>query len=204
MVHYSEMTLSQNNHKAVISSVGDTIVLKKLIISAKAGNNEAFEELYTKLYTPLYRYTFSKCQDIDLTKDICQQAFLNFYKALPYYEPEKTPLAYLFTIAKRLLINHKEKKTFIPFDETLLETYKDNSPTIIDEAHTRLLAESINNYLPYLTDIEQEVIRLYFYAELGHKEISDTVEREEVYVRKIKERALKKLRILTQHLHEGK
>lgn len=184
--------------------MGDSLILKKLILSAKNGNKDAFENIYVKLYTPLYRYTFSRCKDKELTEDICQQTFLKFYGALSSYEPEKSPLAYLFTIAKRLLINHKEKKTFTPFDETLLETYIDESTTILDETHIRLLAESINEYLPHLTENEQEVIRLYFYAELNYKEISDTLEKEEVYIRKIKERALKKLRILTRHLYEGK
>lgn len=195
--------LSQNNNSPVISIMGDSLLLKKLVLQAKAGNKEAFEELYIKLYTPLYRYTFSKCQNEELTKDICQQVFLRFYEALDSYEPEKSPLAYLFTIAKRLLINHKEKKTFETFDETLFETYSDDSVDVISETHIHLLAEAVNEYVPLLSDTEQEVIRLYFFAELNYKEISETLEKEEVYIRKIKERALKKLRILTKHLHEG-
>lgn len=194
--------LSQNNNSSVISSVEETIELKKLIISAKKGDIRAFEEIYTKLYTPLYRYTFSKSKDKALTEDICQQTFLKFYEALSSYEPEKTPLAYLFTIAKRLLINNKEKKTFESFDETLFETYKDESVSIVTEADIRLLSNKINEYLPSLTETEQEVIRLYFYAELSYKEISETLDKEEYYIRKIKERALKKLRILTKHLYD--
>ena len=182
--------------------MGEGLLLKKLILSAKNGDISAFEEVYKKLYTPLYRYTFSKCQDKELAEDICQQVFLKFYEALNAYEPEKSPLAYLFTIAKRLLINHKEKKTFTSFDETLFEIYEDESIEILEEEHVHLLAQSINEYLPYLTSLEQEVIRLYFYAELEYKEIASTLEKEEAYIRKIKERALKKLRILTKHLYE--
>ena len=194
--------LSQNNSSSVIVSTGDAEGLKKLILEAKRGNTEAFGALYTALYVPLYRYVISKCYDQELANDVCQQAFLKFYEALASYEPEKSPLAYLFTIAKRLLINHGEKKTFESFDETLIETYSD-SVSIIDEKHITNLAASINTFLPSLSDDEQDVIRLYFYAELSYKEISDTLEKEEAYIRKIKERALKKLRILTTHLHEA-
>ena len=195
--------LSQNNFPSVISSVGEEIALKKLILSAKKGDSRAFEFIYTALYTPLYRYVYSKINDVDVVNDICQQTFLKFYEALATYEPEKSPLAYLFTIAKRLLINHRVKKTFIPFDETLFETYADESVQIINEAELKLLASSVNEYLPHLTQDEQDVIRLYFYSELSYKEISGILDKEEVYLRKLKERALKKLRILTQHLHEG-
>jgi RNA polymerase sigma-70 factor (ECF subfamily) len=150
----------------------------------------------------LYRYVISKSHDTELANDICQQTFLRFYEALSSYEPEKSPLAYLFTIAKRLLINHGEKRVFESFDETLLETYIDDGATILDEVHVKNLAATITTYLPSLSHDEQEVIRLYFFAELSYKEISDVIEKEEVYIRKIKERALKKLRILTAHLHE--
>lgn len=195
--------LSQNNSSSVIDSVGEQIALKKLILSAKSGDNNAFEALYTKLFTPLYRYVSSRVTDKELVNDICQQTFLKFYEALATYTPEKSPLAYLFTIAKHLLINHGIKKTFIPFDEKILETYTDDSVEIIDEAHIRLLAESVNEYLSSLTQDEADVIRLYFYSELSYKEISEILDKEEVYLRKLKERALKKLRILTQHLYEG-
>jgi RNA polymerase sigma-70 factor (ECF subfamily) len=195
--------LSQNNSSPVIVDTGDTEALVKLILEAKRGNTEAFGTLYTALYVPLYRYVISKCHDPELAVDVSQQAFLKFYEALASYEPEKSPLAYLFTIAKRLLINHSEKKTFESFDETLLETYSSNgASTILDESHIKNLAETINTYLPSLTSDEQEVIRMFFYAELSYTEISDVLEKEEAYIRKIKERALKKLRILTEHLHE--
>ena len=195
--------LSQNNNSPVIAYVGDRDTLRELILSAKKGDTVAFERVYTLLFTPLYRYTFSRCHDNELANDVCQQTFLNFYKALPTYEPEKSPLAYLFTIAKRLLINHHDKNKVITFDETLLEIQSDDRVDIIEEVHIKQLATSINDYLPQLTLLEQEVIRLYFYAELSYKEISDILDHEEVYLRKIKERALKKLRILTDHLGQG-
>lgn len=194
--------LSQNNNSPVISNVGDGILIRNLILKAKLGDKEAFGQVYLTLYTPLYRYVLSKCRDKELVDDICQQTFLKFYEALNSYEPEKSPLAYLYTIAKRLLINHREKKTFESFDEALLESFDDNQGTLIDELDIQNLSKVIDTYLPNLTEDEQEVIRLYFYAELTYKEISDTIDKEEAYIRKIKERALKKLRILTQHLNE--
>lgn len=195
--------LSQKPNRPVIYSVGEVELLKRLIFSAKSGDSQAFEVIYKKLFTPLYRYTFSKCGDIELTNDICQQTFLNFYKALPSYKPEKSPLAYLFTISKRLLIDHGEKKSSISFDEKLFNDTEDESINIESEIDIHKLAESINKYLLNLTTDEADVIRLYFYGEFSYKEIGEIIEKEEVYVRKLKERALKKLRILTKHLNEG-
>lgn len=175
--------------------------LRNLIVSAKKGDALAFERVYTLLFTPLYRYTLSKCQDRELAEDICQQTFLNFYKTLASYEPTKSPLAYLFTIAKRLLINYHDKNKVLSFDEELLVNVSDDQVDIVEDAHIKQLAASITNYLPSLNYDEQEVIRLYYFAELGYKEIADVLEKEDVYIRKIKERALKKLRMLTSHLY---
>lgn len=195
--------LSQNHKGRVIDSVGDTDNLKELILSAKKGDKDAFAAVYEQLFTPLYRYTFSRCRDHELTNDICQQAFLRFFQALPGYEPEKSPLAYLFTIAKHLLINAGVRKSSVPFDEVLLETTEDATVHIVDDAHVRLLADSINEYLPHLTSDEEEVVRMHYYGELSHKEIGHILGKEEATVRKIKERALKKLRSLTRHLYDN-
>jgi RNA polymerase sigma factor (sigma-70 family) len=73
---------------------------------------------------------------------------------------------------------------------------------IIEETHVHQLAEVINEYLPSLSHDEQEVIRFHFYSELGYKEISEILDKDEANIRKIKERALKKLRALTKHLHD--
>jgi RNA polymerase sigma factor (sigma-70 family) len=194
--------LSQNQNEPVISSVGDTEDLRSLILSAKRGDTEAFAVVYTTLYSPVYRYVFSRCRDVELANDICQQAFLRFFQALPGYEPNKSPLAYLFTIAKHLLINNGERKTPVPFDEVLFETTADDSVDIVQDTHVRLLAESIDTYLPSLTGDEEEVVRMHFYGELSHKEIGEVLRKEEATIRKIKERALKKLRALTRHLYE--
>lgn len=196
--------LSQNNNKPVISSTGDSVEIQKLILLAKNGDKDAYSQVYTLLFTPLYRYILSHSHDVELTKDLCQQVFLKFYEALATYKPEKSPLAYLFTIAHNLLINHFEKEKLrpsIPYDDTLLETFKDDSVDIVSDADTALLSKSIDNYLSYLSEDEQNVLRLYFYAELSYKEIREITGKEEGALRKIKERALHKLRNLTLHLY---
>jgi RNA polymerase sigma-70 factor (ECF subfamily) len=182
--------------------VGESEEIRNLILLAKQGDAQAFGGVYEQLFTPLYRYVHSRCRDIELTNDICQQTFLRFFQALPGYEPEKSPLAYLFTIAKHLLINHGEKHASVPFDETLIETTEDETIHIVEDTHVRLLAESIDTFIVSLTKDEQEVIRMHFYGELSHKEIGEVLNKEEATVRKIKERALKKLRVLTHHLYE--
>jgi RNA polymerase sigma-70 factor (ECF subfamily) len=196
--------LSQNQTSPVNTIVGDVHTLKSLIQEAKNGNSTSFGRLYMYLYTPLYRYVYSRTHSKELTEDICQNTFIRFYEALPRYEDrdgENSLLAYLFTIAKRLIINEGTKKKSITITEEEWEQLDDTSTDIVEESHVKLLAEHINEYLDILSDIEEDVIRLFYYAELTHKEISAVLYKEEFYIRKVKERALSKLRKVTKHLH---
>jgi RNA polymerase sigma-70 factor (ECF subfamily) len=197
--------LSHNPFKPVISDTGGANELKDTIHKAKNGDAKAFEEIYTRVYTPLYRYIYSRTGNKEQADDISQQVFLRFYEALPRYEyrgDEGSLLAYLFTIGKRLIINEGTRKKHIPLDDEMFEEVGDESIDTLSEVHIALLAEKINDYLPLLSDDEEEVIRLFFYAELSHKEIALVLQKEEAGVRKIKERALRKLRTATKHLHD--
>lgn len=198
--------LSHKDNKPVIPVEGESsLALKRLIDAAKKGDSASFEAIYAKIYSPLYRYIYSRTRNKEETEDIVQQVFLRFYEALPRYEylgEEGTLLAYLFTIGKRLIWNESSKKKPIFLDDDSFELIEDESTNLFLEADIKLLAEKINDLLPNLTDDEEDVIRLFFYAELSHKEISQILNKEEAHVRKIKERALRKLRTLAKHLDE--
>lgn len=178
--------------------------MRDLIEKAKQGDASSFEAIYTRMYSPLYRYIYSRTHNKEETDDIVQQVFLKFYEALPRYEyrnAEETLLAYLFIVGKRLLINESARKKTIHLDDEAFETIEDESENILSQVDIHMLAEKINELLPHLTDDEEHVIRLFYYAELSHKEISCVIKKEEAHVRKLKERALRKLRTLTKHLY---
>ncbi len=203
MVHFPVSMLSQNQSKPVILNVEEE---KKRLISviaaAKRGDADAFTLLYTTYITPLYRYIYSRTRDKDLTEDLCQNVFLRFYEALPRYELETvSPLSYLFTIAKRLMINHHEKKRFEHFGEGEEVSLTDHS-NLEDEMHMSHLAGRIWEHIDTLPPLEQDVLRLYFTADLSHKEIAEVLDKEEAYIRKIKSRGLESLRTATHHLYE--
>lgn len=197
--------LSQNQKSSVIPSAEDTQALKDLIEKAKQGDAQSFEVIYRHLYTPLYRYVYSRTHHKQQAEDLCQQAFLKFYEALPRYEYREhdgSVLAYMFTIAKRLMINESVKKQSVNTEEEVFEGIEDENVDIMSEIHVRQLSEHINDYLHILSELEEEVIRLIYYGELSHKEVAAILDKEEAYIRKLKERALKKLRLATKHLHE--
>ena len=148
-------------------------------------------------------YIYSKTRHKELSEDLCQNTFIRFYEALSRYEyreDEGGLLPYLFVIAKRLLINEGEKKSYIAVDEIFFEGESDGTPDTLSVTHIKHMAHSVEETFSSLTPLEEDVVRLYFYSELSHKEIAQVLEREESYIRKIKERALRKIREATKHL----
>lgn len=195
--------LSQNQNRGVISGAGGVDSLRGLIETAKRGDAESFEKLYKLVYSPLYRYIYSRTHTKEVTEDLLQQVFLRFFEALPRFTLNEDfgLLPYLFTISKRLIINEGVRKKSIHLDDEDFEMIPDETTDTFSQADIKLLAEKINEYLPELSDDEEDVIRLFFYAELSHKEIAEVLAKDEAHVRKLKERALKKLRTITKHLH---
>lgn len=188
--------LSQNNKSSVIYSAGE---VQNLLDKAKSGDKHAFDLIYSSFLTPLYRYVLSRCGDTTLTDDICQMTFLRFYEALPRYEHKKSPLAYLFTIARNLLINEHTKMKPEYVDHETIQTFDDES-NFLEEIDTAITYSHIKGFVEELSSNEQDVINLFFLSELEISEIASIMNQREDWVRQTKHRALKKLQSKVKHL----
>ena len=190
--------LSQNNNLPVIYSVGE---IKVLIDKAKSGDKQAFDLLYKNFLTPLYRYVLSKCGDVHLSEDICQLTFLRFYEALPRYENKKSPLAYLFTTARNLIINEHNKFKPEYLDNEKIFEVKDDSD-FSKEIDIKITYKQIESFIKELSNNEQDVVNLIYLSELDIKEVASVLEQTEEWVRQIKHRALKKLQIKSKQFYD--
>lgn len=193
--------LSHGGQKSVIIVGMD---LANLVNEAKKGNKDAFSQLFTMYYTPLYRYTISRSGDENLALDITQDVFLRWYESLDRYElpvsyNETSPLSYLFTIAKRLLINNGIKKSAIAMPEDAAEFFASGDTPADTLSDIRLGMDQINVLMPQLTDSEREFIELKYMSELENKEIAVIMEKSVDALRQIEHRAIKKLRNLYEN-----
>lgn len=190
--------LSQSKNSTVIYSTGD---IKKLVEKAKEGDKHAFELIYNTFLTPLYRYVLSRCGDVNLTEDICQSSFLRFYEALPRYENTKSPLAYLFTIARNLIIN-EYKKLKPDYTDNEEDFFIENEVDFVEEINTKINFDQIMILVKELSSNEQDVINLIYLSEFEIKEVASILEQSEDWVRQVKHRALKKLQIKANKFYD--
>jgi RNA polymerase sigma-70 factor, ECF subfamily len=71
-------------------------------------------EAYRSLYRPLFRHISGKVVDPETAADIVQEVFLKAHRSRHLYRPEHAVSAWLWAIAKRLLVDHLRGKRVRP------------------------------------------------------------------------------------------
>lgn len=181
--------------------------LKSLIQSAKDGNQNAFEEVYTTYYTPLFRYILARTKDKKEAEDLVQTVFMKIWNSLSGWDSSHTsPLAFFFTVARNTLIDHfrKNKHAVIVSNEVVemftgKEYISEGENTIKDEYSALFKA------IDTLSKEQQEIITLIYTNDLSYTEIAAITGKREDALRQIHSRAIKKLRKLYEeslHTHD--
>ena len=192
--------MSHLNKNTVIYSVGE---VKELVKQAKSGNHSSFAKLYEAFFTPVYRYVFSRIHDKDISDDIVQTVFIKWWGSLPNYELRISPLQYLFVIARRLLIDNYGKAQFSSLDEKGILEIVDETPLADESLDIKITTEQVLEQFKHLSELQQEVLRLHFFAELNTEEIAQLINKKEDTVRQIKHRALTTLRVVTKSINDN-
>lgn len=169
--------------------------LSILIKRAQEGDRDAFSEIYNLFYKKIYRYCQFHTNNIELAQDICQETFLKAWKALPSFLPKKggTLQAYLFKIARNLLIDWSRKKKESKLEEHLNLESNEN---LIDQIERNAAIKTVRAAIMQLDDFEQQIITLHYFEELSGAEIASVVGMNEGAVRVRTHRILEKLKEL--------
>jgi len=167
-----------------------------LISLAKAGDIEAFGELYTRYLDPIYRYICTRVSEDQVAEDLTEEAFLRAFKALDKYEERGLPFsAYLFRVTKNMLVDYYRQQT----KETALED-EEQIPALVlspDEELVKIEKHRLLHHVFAKLPMEyQEVIRLRIILGISTTEAAACMGRSEGALRVLLHRALKALRKL--------
>ena len=176
---------------------------KTLIKQAKDGDSRAFDELYNMLYKPLFAFVFYKTRNNELSKDVCQEVFISWYKSLNTYKMTIKLENYLFLIATRLIINHSKKNTIeqlTDYQESLLidESSKDIESLLIYKYDF----EKIKSLMSELSSDQENVLILKYMLDKDNSEIADILDKNKDNIRQIEYRALSRLNTLYKEKYE--
>ncbi|MCL5411331.1 MAG: sigma-70 family RNA polymerase sigma factor [Patescibacteria group bacterium] len=169
----------------------DQIDPRLLIQKARAGDREAFGYLYQRYYAPVFRYVYFRIRRKEDAEDLTETVFLRTYQSIEKFNYiGQEFLAYLFIVARNLVIDFWRRKKELPLDDQILS--KEDYPE--DELERDEKSRIIHQAIQGLNTMQQEVVILKFIEELPNNEIAKMLGRSEEAIRQIQCRALKALR----------
>lgn len=133
------------------------------------GNMEAFERLYRDTEPAVHAFLLSLVKNPEDAADLTQDTYLKLRSAAHLYEPMGKPLAWMFTIARNLAMNHfrsqgKVHREGFESMENLSDFSKVEDPT------NRLVLESA---FSVLEDEKRQTVLLHVVGGMKHREIAE-------------------------------
>lgn len=168
--------------------------------SFKKGSEKAFEMIYDKYFSLLYKYGMHISSNKDLVKDCIQNLFFELWKNKENVSDVTNPKSYLITSLRRKI--HKE---ILKENKYVINEISENYNFIVNASHEHLIivdqdSEDINKRLnrafKTLTKRQKEAIFLKFYENMEYIDIAGIMSLKSAkYARTLIYRAIDVLKI---------
>jgi len=172
--------------------------INNLIFQAKQGNTEAFGHIYDQFVRRIFKFVRLKVQNQQEAEDLVQETFVKAYKGLAKLKMEDLNFsAWLYRIAGNTVNDHFRKKYRTPEITAIDEKFDlPDSYSLQEEVAMHSDLEIVRGVLHQLPPLYQQVLELRFLQDLSLDETANIINKNNLSVRLIQFRALKKLRII--------
>jgi RNA polymerase sigma-70 factor, ECF subfamily len=177
------------------------IEIINLIKEAKKGNRRAFGEIYNLYFVKIFRYTKFNINDETEAEDITQETFVKAWKNIEKFDVERenwSIQAFLFTIARNLIIDRSRKKKELHLEEYLEIESTEN---IYESIERKNNIDLIKSALSKLEETDRQIIILRFFEEMETREIANILGINDGALRVRLHRAMDKLRIVVEGIN---
>ena len=140
----------------------------------------------------IFKFLAFRVRNHEDTNDLTSLTFLEAWKSLPRFNPEKNFSTWIYTIARYKLIDHYRK--FRPTVSLDAVTNMGDDTDIQVEMENRAESEQVLTALNQLPELYQTVLNLKLVEELEYSEIAEITGKKENNLRIIFKRGLEKLR----------
>ncbi|MDE6294677.1 MAG: sigma-70 family RNA polymerase sigma factor [Muribaculaceae bacterium] len=153
---------------------------EQLVKAYENGSNDAFDILLKRHKERVFNYILRIVKQEDVANDIFQETFVKAIMTIKqgrYTENGKFP-AWISRIAHNLIIDHYRQEKAENLQSTDIEDYNIlNSKelceaTIEDNIISEQITNDIRTLIEQLPDLQKEVLKLRYYANLSFKEIA--------------------------------
>lgn len=165
------------------------------------GDRSAFAQLYDSEMSRVYRYVRYRVGTVEEAEDLTSEVFHRALRHWPKMRRElRSPRAWLFTIATRLLVDHYRRRggpqeASLENNPALPSTQAGPEAALLQQEEVSILQA----HLAALPERDRAVLTLRFAGDLSHREIGEILEISEGASAVALLRALRRLR----QLYEG-
>jgi RNA polymerase sigma factor (sigma-70 family) len=171
-----------------------------LVVSPKA---QQFQEIYDAESDAVFRFCLLRTSDRELSLDLTQEAFMRYWNTLCRERQIKNSRAFLFTVARNLVIDWYRKKKSVSLDALFPEGGEDKSGLFSSgENEVEIGAEAgyLIREINALDEIYRDVVYLRYVEGLKPQEIGEVLE---VSANVVSVRINRGIKILREKLHYG-
>jgi len=153
-------------------------------------DQQAFQELYHTINSPLFAYILSLVQNTQDAEDILQETYLKIRAAAHLYQPQGKPMAWIFTITRNLsMMTLRKQKRNADLDMENLENDRLFATNM--DIQDQLVLHTL---LRDMEEAERSIILLHAVSGVKHREIAQALSIPLPTVLSKYNRGLKKLR----------
>ena len=176
----------------------------QLVKRAKQGDPAAFAEIYTRHHDSVYAYLYYRVHDVQAAEDLTGEVFLRLVAKMGKFTHRGRPiLAWLYTIARNLLIDYQRKQAQSG-TLGLEEQWATSHPSPPEVAEQGLTRDCLIRSLKHLTEEQQRVILHKLIEGRSNAEVADLMGKTEGAIKSLQHRALASLRraVKKERCHE--
>ena len=169
----------------------------QVIRRAKQGDPSAFAELIESHQERLYRFLLRTTNQTELAEDAVQDAFIRVLRNIDRFDERYRFSTWLFTIARRLLLNSLQKKRPLNAGDWLDAASSSVMALSVesdDESDREFAAEIIDGAMDALTPHQREIVILYHHKSRSVHQIADLLGMPEGTIKSHLHRARRRMR----------
>jgi len=138
----------------------------------KSSGNESFRLVYQEVFPVVMRVAYHVTYNMDVSEDICQEAFIRFYEKNIEFRSVEEAKYWLIRVTKNLAINvikrkSREQATVEKIKKAPTATIENGEDSLINNETRNLVREAVEK----LPEKLKAVLVLKEYADLNYKQI---------------------------------
>lgn len=153
--------------------------IKKLVLSAKKGNQQAFNALYNLTKNAVYYTCSSLLKNSADVQDICQEVYLTVFQKLNTLDNEENFCGWVKQIAVNKCFNFKKRKVECQIDDEVLTNEVETNEVMLPEEYitNKAKREIILKLMEdTLSHAQYQTVFLFYFSEMSISEIAEVME----------------------------